>query len=157
MTVETMSRAVPATCVVERRYDASPARVFRAFADSQSFAAWYVPIESGEMGECVVDFRVGGRQMAFFGPMGAPRFRGDGRFEDIVPGTRIVTSFTMRDEAQGIRLSSTLLTVELVADGNATRLILTDQSVFYDWETPQDRKEGWGAILAKLADFLTRN
>jgi uncharacterized protein YndB with AHSA1/START domain len=154
VTRERVQRAVPATCVLERRYDAKPARVFRAFSDPQQFRAWHVPGKDWSMFESVVEFRAGGRHVMRFGPQGGPYFRGEGRYEDIVPDARIVTSFSMHDEGQGIRMSSTLCTVEFIPDGNGTCLILTDQSMFYAWETPDDRKGGWSEILDKLARHL---
>jgi hypothetical protein len=48
-------------------------------------------------------------------------------------------------------LSATLCTVELLPDGSRTKLILTDQSVFFDGrETPADRSSGWRKVLDRL-------
>ena len=53
------------------------------------------------------------------------------------------------------RTSTTLCTIELIAEGGATRLILTDQSAFLDGlESPEDRESGWGTILDKLDAHL---
>ena len=55
------------------------------------------------------------------------------------------------------RISSTLLTIELLRDGDGTQLVLTDQSAFFDGaETPTDRRSGWGEILDRLVRFLGR-
>jgi uncharacterized protein YndB with AHSA1/START domain len=73
---------------------------------------------------------------------------------DIVPDARIISAGTMhRGDA---RISTTLCTIEVLAEGTGTRLILTDQSAFLDGgEKPSDRKGGWGAILDKLDAHLT--
>jgi hypothetical protein len=55
------------------------------------------------------------------------------------------------------RISATLCTVELSAAGTGTRLILTDQSAFFDGrETPSERKSGWGKILDRLEAQMRR-
>jgi uncharacterized protein YndB with AHSA1/START domain len=155
--VKTLQRVVPATTIVERHYKASVARVFRAWSDPKQFAQWCAPGEDWVLVDSEVDFRIHGRQMFFFGPPGAPRFKGDGRFEDIIENHRIVTAGTMHDmeEPDGHqRMSTTICIVEFLEEKGGTRLILTDHSVFYTWETPADRKEGWGEILAKLDAYL---
>jgi len=54
-----------------------------------------------------------------------------------------------------VRISLTLCTVELDADGDGTRLKLTDQSAFLDGrERPDERRNGWGKVLARLDAFL---
>jgi uncharacterized protein YndB with AHSA1/START domain len=144
-----------ATTVVERFYPATPARVFAAWADAEAQRQWNVPGNGWVIAEAVYEFRVGGRIHSLFGPPGAPMCRDEGRFEDIVENRRIVSTGSMH--GGNVRTSTTLCTVELVPDGGGTRLILTDQSVFYGTgERPSDRKEGWGEILDKLAAALGR-
>jgi uncharacterized protein YndB with AHSA1/START domain len=47
------------TFVIERTYDASPQRVFDAWADPAAKAKWFGPAEKGEYS---LEFRVGGRE-----------------------------------------------------------------------------------------------
>lgn len=138
-----------ATIVIERNYDATPARVFAAFADPAERAQWHVPGDDWEVTEHEHNFRVGGSLKSRFGPKGAPVYFNDGVYLDIVPDARIISAGTMHSGETPT--STTLCTVELLADGAGTRLILTDQSAFLDGhEEPADRKTGWGAILDKL-------
>jgi hypothetical protein len=44
-----------------------------------------------------------------------------------------------------------------VEEQGGTRLTLTDQSVFYGFETADDRKGGWAEILEKLDIHLKGN
>jgi uncharacterized protein YndB with AHSA1/START domain len=93
--------------------------------------------------------------MSRFGPAGDPKYSGDGRYLDIVPDARIISAGTMRDG--NTRISATLCTVELLAEGSGTRLVLTDQSAFFDGrETPADRKSGWGQIMNRLEAQITK-
>ena len=144
-----------ATIVVDCRYDASPSRVFNAWANTAERAAWDVPGDDWEIAEHEQDFRVGGREASRFGPKGDTRYSSEGRYLDIVPNARIVSAGTMHDGES--RTSTTLCTIELLANGGGTRLILTDQSAFLDErESASDRESGWGAILDKLDAYLKR-
>lgn len=59
-----------ATFVIERTYDASPARVFAAWADPAAKARWFAGPDDWESGAYELDFRVGGRERARGGPPG---------------------------------------------------------------------------------------
>ena len=137
------------TIVVERNFKSSPERVFAAWADPNAHGLWKVPSDDWELADFENDFRVGGRERSCFGPKGDPRYCSDGSYLDIVPEARIVYVGTMHEGK--MRISATLYTVELLADGTGTRLVLTDQSAFFDGrETPSERKSGWGKILDRL-------
>ena len=137
------------TIVVERTFKGSPVRVFAAWADPNAHGLWKVPGEGWGIADYENDFRVGGRERSCFGPKGDPKYCSDGSYLDIVPAARIVSAGTMHDGTT--RISATLCTVELLAEDTGTRLILTDQSVFFDGrETPSERKSGWGKILDRL-------
>lgn len=118
------------TIVVERTYDAAPARVFAAWSDPAARARWDVPGDGWEVVEYESDFRVGGRERSRFGPPAGPFYTSEGRYEDIVPNSRIVMAGTMAQD--DTRISTSVLTVELLASGAQTRLILTEQAAFLD-------------------------
>lgn len=61
-----------ATFVVERGYDASPARVFAAWADPEAKARWFASPEEWGPDEFELDFRVGGRELSRGGPRAVP-------------------------------------------------------------------------------------
>jgi hypothetical protein len=60
----------------------------------------------------------------------------------------------MAEPAGRQRMSTTICVVEFFEEKGGTRLILTDHSVFYTWETADDRKQGWGEILTNLDAHL---
>jgi uncharacterized protein YndB with AHSA1/START domain len=61
-----------ATFVVERTYDASPARVFAAWAEPAAKARWFAGPDEWGPGEHELDFRVGGWEISRGGPQGGP-------------------------------------------------------------------------------------
>ena len=136
------------TIVVERGYGAPIERTFAAFAQAQERARWDVPDEGWEVTELIEEFRVGGRERSRFGPKGDPRYFSDGLYLDIQPNARIITAGTMHD--RDVRMTCTLATLEFYPSARGTRLILTDQSVYFGAEKPTDRRGGWGTILDNL-------
>jgi uncharacterized protein YndB with AHSA1/START domain len=103
-----------ATFVVERSYDASPARVFAAWATPKAKARWFVGPDEWEASDHELDFRVGGRERVSGGPKGGPVHAFDARYQDIVPNERIVSTYDMHlDET---RISVSLATVEFKAE-----------------------------------------
>jgi len=147
----TKRSVVHSTFIIDRRFDASPARVFAAFADPKAKARWFVspwgPDESG------MDFRVGGKEFNRAGPPGGPVHHFDAVYQDIVPNERIVYSYDMH--LDDVRISVSLATVELFPDGAGTRLKLTDQGAYLDaFDNPAVREEGTKGLMDALAASL---
>jgi uncharacterized protein YndB with AHSA1/START domain len=122
-----------ATFVVERTYPADRARVFKAWADPRAKALWF--------GEGLdLDFRVGGKEINQ-GRAGDSEFRYEATYHDIVEDERIVYAYDMYMD--GTRISVSLGTVELSADGDGTRLVYTEKGAYLDGhDTPEQRQEG---------------
>ena len=142
------------TVVVRRRYDAPVARVFRAWQDPDALQAWYTPGDETWTSDILAhEFRVGGRKWLRFGPRGETGFTEDCRFEDIVPERRLCYSMTI---ARGdVRITTSMVTVEFLARGERTELVVTDQLVILDGgDTAGDRERGWGETLDKLTPLL---
>jgi uncharacterized protein YndB with AHSA1/START domain len=81
-------------------------------------------------GQYELDFRIGGQESSRGGPEGGPTYAFEARYEDIVPNERIITSYQM--SLNGERISVSVATIELKAQGAATRLILTEQGAYLD-------------------------
>ncbi len=144
-----------ATFVTERTYDASPARVFAAWADPAAKARWFAGPDEWGTPEFELDFRVGGREINRGGPKGGPVYTFDARYQDIVPDQRIVWTYDMHLDDTLISVS--LATVEFKVAGTGTRLILTEQGAFLDgYDTPAQREQGMGDLLDALGEELRR-
>jgi uncharacterized protein YndB with AHSA1/START domain len=139
------------TFVIERAYDASPARVFAAWAQKEAKQRWFGPSESGEH---ELDFREGGHERLRAHVHGAT-YDYDALYEDIVPDERIVYTYNMHRD--GRRMSVSVTTVELLAEEGGTRLRYTEQGVFLDGEdTPDLREQGTQELLDKLGKTLSQ-
>ena len=99
------------------------------------------------------DFRVWGVKRFRFGPPQQPPFVEDCRYEDIVPNTRLCYAMTISHA--GVRITTSMVTVELLAHGDRTELIVTDQLVILDGgDRAADRDRGCGETLDKLTTHL---
>jgi uncharacterized protein YndB with AHSA1/START domain len=143
------------TFTLERVYDASPARVFAAWADPRAKARWFVGPDEWESGTHELDFRVGGRERTSGGPKGGPVHAYDARYQDIVPNERIIYSYDMH--LDDVRISVSLATVVFKPAGAGTRLIFTEQGAFLDgYDDVAGREEGTRIGLENLDKELSR-
>ena len=141
------------TFALERRYALPPQAVFATLADPELKRRWFAegdhPAERFEM-----DFRIGGAERTLFRLGDDTPFPGtavvtEGRYEDIVPDRRVVVSSTMTLGER--RISTALVTIELLASEGGTDLILTHQAAFYEGaDGPDMRKDGWDKMLTAL-------
>jgi uncharacterized protein YndB with AHSA1/START domain len=142
------------TFTLERRYRVPAARVFAFLSEPVMKRRWYAAADERDLEAFDMDFREGGveRMASRMGeqtPFPGAILANDGRFEDIVPGRRVVVSTSMT--LGGRRISSSLITFEVSEDGVETVMRLTHQAAFYEGsDGPQMRKGGWEALLNRL-------
>jgi uncharacterized protein YndB with AHSA1/START domain len=149
----TMSTVAHDTFVIERIYESSVTKVFRAWADPALKARWFAGSADALRDGYQLDFRVGGREVLRSGPAGGPLYTYTAEFRDIVDEQRIVAATDML--ADETRISVTQVTVEFHRSGNATRLVLTEQGAYLDGEeTPTQREKGTRALLDSLGASL---
>jgi uncharacterized protein YndB with AHSA1/START domain len=140
------------TFVLERSYPASPARVFAAFASPAAKSRWFGAPEETLTGDREFDFRVGGHER-FVSKHEETAYSYDAVYYDIVPGERIVTAYEMY--ADDARISVSVATVEIAAEGGGTHLTYTEQGAFLDGlDKSEYREHGTGELLDKLGAVL---
>ncbi len=142
-----------ATFVLERTYKAAPKKVFAHWADASLKRKWFsAPGE--EVSNLEVDFRVGGHERGSGTvPNGTSRYCYEARYDDIVPDHRLVYGYTM--DVEGVRISSSLATLVLEADGAGTRLTYTEQGAYLDGgDTPESRERGTAELLDQLQEAV---
>jgi uncharacterized protein YndB with AHSA1/START domain len=145
--------AVQATFVVEKLYDARPARVFRAFAVQSEKDKWFGGPAEWTRAERSMDFRVGGREVSVGGPAGQPPHGFWAHYYDIVPDQRIVYAYDMKLGDTPISVS--LATIELKPEGAGTRVTVTEHGVFLDgYDDNGSREHGTNWLMDRLGESL---
>lgn len=139
---------------LERTYDAPAERVWKALTDPDAKARWF----GGEPGawepiERHMDVRPGGSERAKGRWEGGLVTTFDAHYHDVVPLQRLVYSYEMHmDET---RISVSLATMQLKADGARTTLMVTEQGAFLDgYDDAGAREQGTGLLLEALGASL---
>jgi uncharacterized protein YndB with AHSA1/START domain len=142
------------TFILDRHYDAAPARVFRAFADPAAKALWFTGPPEFKQEDVTFDFREGGRETSTTVTPDGQRFGFVATYTDIVPDERIVYTYEMTMD--GRRISVSVATVEIHPDdAGGTDLVLTEQGVYLDGlDKPEFRREGTEQLLGRLGESL---
>ncbi len=138
---------------IERRFAASPRKLFRAWADPQAKRAWSTCQDGMEVIEHRMDFRCGGEEVIVNRGPGGLIHRFHGHYFDIVENQRIVYGFSM--DVGEDRLTASLATVQFHADGDGARMVFTEQLAFFDGlQTLEDRREGTQVLFENIALYL---
>jgi uncharacterized protein YndB with AHSA1/START domain len=142
------------TFVIERVYAAPPARVWQAWSDEQAKSLWFGGGEGAWTPlDRAFDFRVGGRERAVGRWPSGTVSAFDALYWDIVPEERIVYTYEMHIDDRKISVS--LASVELVPEGDGTRLKVTEAGAFLDgYDDAGSREHGTGWLLDKLGESL---
>ncbi len=150
-----MSRrsAAHTSFVLERRFAAQPARVFRAWADPEAKRRWSDCHAEVGTTEYSMDFRPGGREIHRAVLPDGKHQLVEKTFLEIVPAARIIFAYFMAADSR--HLSASLVTVEFHADGTGTRLLLTEQLVYLDGhddlvERVQGTSEGLDRLVLEV-------
>jgi uncharacterized protein YndB with AHSA1/START domain len=145
-----MSSIAHATLIMERTYNASPGRVFNAWADVQARKRWSAPAPNIRIEYEQADFREGGRDISRCIEPGAADYVAQVHYLDIQRDRRIV--FAEEVTHGGARVSAALISVELAPVAAGARLLLTMQiASFDDAGMEAGYQFGWSAALDNLA------
>jgi uncharacterized protein YndB with AHSA1/START domain len=148
-----MRSVVHASFTITRRWDASPARVFAAFADEQQKAKWFARGEGLELVSRSFDFRVGGKENASGRWKTGMVSHFDAVYHDIVPDQRIIYSYVMHLDDRKISVSQAC--IEIMPDGEGARLVLTEHGDFLDgYDDAGSREHGTNFLIDALEKSL---
>ncbi len=141
--------AEPVTFVIERTYNATPAKVFSMWSSREQKMRWF-----GQPNEKYrLDFRIGGEEHNEGGPPGGPLYAFKVVYREIVPNERFVFQYTM--DADDVTISVSVAAVTFEAQGNGTLLTYTEQGIFLDGlEEIGVRHKGTESLLDNLATVL---
>ncbi len=141
---------IHATFTLERTYEATPDRVFGAWADPEVKARWFAGNPEGYE----LDFRIGGLERNSAMHEGK-QIIWESLYREIVPNERIVYTSVLRE--QDTVATASLTTVELVPEDEVTRLVLVEAGAYLDSrEQPAWREQGTGDWLNALGDDLAK-
>src|SRR6478735_12060942 len=116
------------TLVIERRFKASPAKVFDAFRKPELKSRWFMGPEGYVEVERLIEFWVGGREILKGRFPDGKATSYDGHYYDIVDNRRIVYAYDLLINGQ--RFSVTLATIEFREDNGGTHLLFTEQNTY---------------------------
>jgi uncharacterized protein YndB with AHSA1/START domain len=143
------------TFTLERRYAASPARVYRALTDPRAKATWFVGPLGWEEHERQMEARVGGTERLVGRHPSGTVSAFDAVYLDLEPESRVIFAYKMH--LDGRLISCSLATWELRADGTGTHLSLTEQGTFLNgYADGGGREEGTNLLLDALGAALAR-
>lgn len=150
MTATTQIKTLHDKIVLERTYNASPARVFAAWESVEARLRWSVPFPEAGAAYDQAEFKVGGLDIMRCGHKDDMRYLAHVRYLEILPHQRIVMAESVAED--GITRAASLITIELEAVGKATKQTVTMQvSAFDGAGMIEGYNEGWGAALDNLA------
>jgi uncharacterized protein YndB with AHSA1/START domain len=137
---------------LQRRFRASPDRVFRAWTEPAALREWWCP-PGWIAGDIDIDLRPGGTyriEMRRIG--GDERLAVHGEFLDVTPPRRLV--YTWSWEGAFAAKAPTLVTVEIDASEDETVLTLRHEN-FADAEIRSQHRTGWIAACNRLDQVVT--
>ena len=135
---------------LRRTYAASPARLYEAWTTPEILVAFLGPNDI-EARVYEFDARVGGRFHIGMHRSDAEAFHARGEFRELVPGRRIVMTWTWEEDDPADE-HETLLTLEFSPNGAGADLELTHAQLA-SLESRERHSEGWNSILDKLVTF----
>jgi uncharacterized protein YndB with AHSA1/START domain len=139
---------------LERTYDAPVARVWRALTDQQAKPKWFGgPPGRWELLERHMDIRVGGSERLKGRWEGGVVSTFDATYLDVIPNERLIYSYVMH--LDGKKISVSLATMQLKAEGGRTMLQVSEQGAFLDgYDDAQSRQHGTAHLLDALGASL---
>jgi uncharacterized protein YndB with AHSA1/START domain len=145
---------VHATFNLKRTYDAPVARVWRALTDESAKQQWFGGSPGQwELLERHMDVRVGGRERVKGRWQAGVVSTFDALYHDVIPNERLVYSYEMHLDDKKISVS--LATMQLKAEGAKTTLTVTEQGAFLDgYDDAGSREHGTGYLLDALGASL---
>jgi uncharacterized protein YndB with AHSA1/START domain len=145
---------VHATFHLERIYEAPLARVWNSFTSEHAKAQWFSgPPEKWKLLERHMDIRAGGHERLKGRWEGGLVSTFDAVYFDVVPNERLVYAYEMHLDERKISVS--LATVQLKAEGAGTKVMVTEQGAFLDgYDDAGSREHGTGFLLDRLGASL---
>jgi uncharacterized protein YndB with AHSA1/START domain len=131
---------------IEKSFQIPADRLFQALSDGKLFFNC-----GGDCNAFENNFKVGGDYKLSFP---AHEITTVGKYKEIVLNKKIV--FTWGDAGSSANFPNSVVSIELFADGNSTRLVL-EHTGFQNKEQAEDHDGGWNSGLTDMAGELQNN
>ena len=128
-----------------RRFDAAPAKVWRAITEPEMLRQWMAPDDAFKIPVAEADVRVGGRYRIVMNAPDGEVHDVSGVYREIVPNKKLVYTWAWKTTPERV----SMVTIELRAAGGGTELKLKHEQ-FADEETRNRHEHGWKGCLARL-------
>jgi uncharacterized protein YndB with AHSA1/START domain len=143
-----------ATLTFDCRVAAPLATLYAAWTAPAARAVWAPPAPGVTVEFLEADSRVGGREVSLCKVAGEPDLRVETGWLDLVPDARTVGyEVVSRD---GVNLSAALVTAELAAEGEVSRIAVTVQLSSLAEDMARGYRQGFDAGIANLAGVAER-
>ncbi len=144
---------VHASFTITRLYDATPARVFQAFADEAAKQKWFAGPGNWKLLKRVFDFREGGHEHLSGRHDNGTVSAFDCLYHDIVANERIIYSYAMH--LDGRKISVSQAAIEIRPEGKGAKLVLTEYGDFLDgYDDAGSREHGTNFLMDALGKSL---
>lgn len=131
---------------LEQKLKAPVARVWAALTEARHIPRWYGPSDEFEIEVLEWDCRIGGRYRVAMHHAEDRTYTCFGAFKEIQPDRRIAYTWSWEDQPP----MDSLVTFELAADGEGTRLVFTHVG-FPTEEARDQHRMGWTGSLERLS------
>ena len=138
---------------LERSLAAPPALVFQAWSTPEGKKKWFVAHQAKEhLRE--MNFRVGGKDGLIGEWPNGMKSEFRAQYFDIKPNERIIYVYEMF--LDGVKISTSLATIDFEPKGKGTRMVLTEQHAFVDgYEDNGSRERGTSDLLDQFVASLS--
>jgi uncharacterized protein YndB with AHSA1/START domain len=140
--------AAKPSLTIERRLNASPAEVYRAWTDPQKIVRWWGPRQAETL-HAEADARVGGRFRVISRTPDGEQHDVGGVYREVAPNEKLVFTWAWRTMPE----RESLVTVAFKSDGGGTVMTLTHEQ-FFDEAARDGHRYGWTGALDKLEELL---
>ncbi|MGI9457791.1 MAG: SRPBCC family protein [Aeoliella sp.] len=142
------------TLTVRRKFPVDQQTLYQAWTDPDQVAKWFGPTPEHSVEVREYELRVGGKYQLAFSKGGEPATDVvAGVFQEISAPERVSYTWAWLPPSTHAG-DETLVTVEFIAAGKETELVLTHDR-FTDDEARSSHQQGWGGCLESLAAHLT--
>lgn len=131
-----------------KQIKAAPATVFEALTRPENILQWWGP-DAGQTVSAETDLRPGGRYSIVFRMLDGREFNPTGRYEEVVPGSRLVFTWEWPDRPDW----ESRVTIDLRPIDTGTELTLTHENL-PDQEAADSHETGWAGLLNQLKHHL---